>query len=557
MRLLLLLLACLLTLPAPVRAEAPDVLLFQPATAGVACHQLGASDRRWKPVGLRDVQAAKRYCLQAHIARPVGSADQLALKVTLLGAYQLYWNGKRLGANGVPGDSAQTEQAGTLGSIHLLTAKHPVLQTNVLSIDMSTFHASPKTKSLVHAVRLDGYANLLTRPWRDSMPIIAACGAMLLMALYMLIVYAFEKRSSAQLLFALLCVLFTALLIAEVWKELIGYRYHLHVVRLQLILAFSAGIALVLPCFYAAFYQLPMRLPMLAAAAGALILVAAPLASYDLASLAVLGHGILASLVINVMAVRRRLPFSRINLAALAAMACALLLAPVSFADRWLFLLFPLLALALLLALAQENHSYRQQAMRAVRLENDLLRRSLQPHFLMNSLTMVMEWIEQSPPKALQFIEALAAEFRLLNRCADQRLVSVADELALCRSHLDIMGYRKERIYQLEAGTVDPALQVPPALLHTLIENAFSHSKLDFDASFTLSQYISGERIGLRFACPHDGKLKHAGSAIGLRYLHGRMNDAYGTRWSMEQTSEDGIWRTDFLIPVGRGECTS
>jgi hypothetical protein len=339
------------------------------------------------------------------------------------------------------------------------------------------------------------------------------------------------------------------LLVAEVWKELIGYNYDLHIVRLRLILALSCCIALALPCFYAAFYQLHTQPIKLAIGATAIAIAALIIDSYDLAGLMVLVMGMLASLAINVVALRRRLPFSRVNLLVLAVMNGAMLLEPATFADRWLFLMFPLLALALLLALSLEHRTQSQQAMRAIQLENDLLRRNLQPHFLMNSLTMVMEWIEQSPPKALLFIEALAAEFRQLSRCADQRLVSVADELQLCRSHLDIMGYRKERSYALDAEGVEPTLQVPPALLHTLLENAFSHNKLDYDARFSLSQEVQGKHVLLRFECPHDGRQRHTGTGMGLAYLRARLADAYGKHWSMQQQADGAIWRTSIQIP--------
>ena len=40
-----------------------------------------------------------------------------------------------------------------------------------------------------------------------------------------------------------------------------------------------------------------------------------------------------------------------------------------------------------------------------------MLKRSLQPHFLFNSLMSLQEWIEDKPEKAAHFVQALAESF--------------------------------------------------------------------------------------------------------------------------------------------------
>src|SRR3546814_19410817 len=50
----------------------------------------------------------------------------------------------------------------------------------------------------------------------------------------------------------------------------------------------------------------------------------------------------------------------------------------------------------------------------AQRLELDLLKQHLKPHFLMNTLTALAGWIEESPHTAVRMVDALADEFRTL-----------------------------------------------------------------------------------------------------------------------------------------------
>ena len=52
--------------------------------------------------------------------------------------------------------------------------------------------------------------------------------------------------------------------------------------------------------------------------------------------------------------------------------------------------------------------------LKSARLEVELLRRQIQPHFLMNTLTALAEWVEQEPRVASKMIQALSEEFRVL-----------------------------------------------------------------------------------------------------------------------------------------------
>ena len=74
------------------------------------------------------------------------------------------------------------------------------------------------------------------------------------------------------------------------------------------------------------------------------------------------------------------------------------------------------------------------------------------------------------------FIEALAKEFDLFNQIENQTLIPIAQEIALCRTHLEIMEYRKEINYSWEEEGIDLEQKIPPAILHTLLENGITHS---------------------------------------------------------------------------------
>src|SRR3546814_16789444 len=110
----------------------------------------------------------------------------------------------------------------------------------------------------------------------------------------------------------------------------------------------------------------------------------------------------------------------------------------------------------------------------AQRLELDLLKQHLKPHFLMNTLTALAGWIEESPHTAVRMVDALADEFRTLVDVSGRALIPLEDELALCREHLEVMGFRRAPAYVLDARLDPESTAVPPEVSLTLIRITFN-----------------------------------------------------------------------------------
>ena len=111
--------------------------------------------------------------------------------------------------------------------------------------------------------------------------------------------------------------------------------------------------------------------------------------------------------------------------------------------DISLILSFTLLLLSMLYLLAlqirEQRKIYEHSLVQTSRLKNELLKKKIQPHFLMNTLTSLIDWVEESPEKGVYFIEALAEEFNLLNQIEDKKLIPITQEIQLCKSFLNIM----------------------------------------------------------------------------------------------------------------------
>jgi LytS/YehU family sensor histidine kinase len=234
-----------------------------------------------------------------------------------------------------------------------------------------------------------------------------------------------------------------------------------------------------------------------------------------------------------------------------------LLWLPFQFADVTLYLALDFLLACLLVAHALQVRRFRQEReealIKSARLEAELLRRHIQPHFLMNTLTALSEWIEEEPAVAVSMIEAISEEFRILARISNRTLIELGEELDLCRTHIEIMSRRRGRAYVLRVDGVDTHDLVPPAIFHTLVENAITHDdsgqKL---VELTLSATANGAGVRYDFAAPYSGSGAGATEGTGLRYIRARLDESFGRDWALESGPADGEWRTSLSIPRRR-----
>lgn len=188
-----------------------------------------------------------------------------------------------------------------------------------------------------------------------------------------------------------------------------------------------------------------------------------------------------------------------------------------------------------------------QQAalLRSSALENQLLKKSLQPHFLFNSLMSLQEWIESKPSEAAQFVQALAEEFRSVCKMSGKQLISIDEELAMCRSHLQIMSYRKRAQFELTTKGISGDEQVPPAIFHTLIENGLTHGFAERQhGQFILSK--SSISKGHRYELFNDGQAPENGLATvkgtGLKYVEARLEESFPQAWQLQTKIVKGGW---------------
>jgi LytS/YehU family sensor histidine kinase len=223
--------------------------------------------------------------------------------------------------------------------------------------------------------------------------------------------------------------------------------------------------------------------------------------------------------------------------------------------DLKLFLGFGFLIIFMLLSLSiqmrKQRQDYEASLVHSSRLELEILKKNIQPHFLMNSLASIIAWLDDDPAVGTQFIAALAEELEILIDVSSKKLIPLQREIELCESYLEVMSLRKEVNYTLHTVGINPDDMIPPALIHTAIENGITHNhdkdgKMEFYLSFAQSK--QQRHYTLVSAGVHRKTIAKKTGGTGLKYMEARLQESFPDCWQLHSKPIEGGWQTEFII---------
>jgi len=504
-------------------------------------------DLAWRPLDQQQLaQWRGPYWLRWQVPAPTGTDDHdRTLRLSLRAASQLYWNGTPWISNGVVGRTAEEEQPGRIDLVHVLPPASGNATDELVVLASSqrqhfTLHGADAMALIAPAAVLYGQIIL---PWLVAA---FAIGALAAASLYFLAVLRGQTRTPGTRLLLALGVVGLALPAVEAWRSLLGYDYPWHGPRLIALLALHVAAAMLLPAYLARRFRVAVPRAGCFVYLSVIVVLAFVLPGFDTRSAAVLLLSLLASALLLLRArgdTEDRWPILALLLAGL----LALLVARGAFLDGPYFLLLAVLMVFLLLrhavqlqALDRHNALLREER---ARLSLQLLQRGIQPHWLMNTLTSLQELIEQAPSRASRLVESLADQFDRLRDSSSRQSIPLQDELALCRSHLDIVGQALGQPLVLDVDGEDAPLLLPPGILHAQVENALTHAGALACAQhpFRLRVQRGGGRWVLELHSAH-GSSSHRGRGTGTRYIEASLAAASPGGWSFVQGIDGNQW---------------
>lgn len=565
----ILLIACLLgCLAADTPATgAPEASPWRAPVSiwGVEYRVLGADDADWMPVHfyrLPHVPAGLEIRLSVALPpKPEGAVGPMGLALAAMATCEVTWDGVDLGAAGRVGATPAEEKPAPLQQ--LLHVPDALTSAGEHRVDLrcSMHHRGFEPTAGFWAIYLGPYADLIELGGKSLTFALVSLSGLVLVGLFSLAMWAYDRRrGDADLWLSVFCFAAAALAVAESWRHLVSYTYDWHFPRLQAIAALSLLVAVTLVIYVVRRFPRPSGGRFVAAALVGAAAAVWLFRSWDGKATGPFVVALPLALAWTLGAVRqgRR---GAVPAAIGVGLGLAILLVdPSAFIDRHLYASTDLLLLCLLVGHAREREGLRREEERArleaARLEAELLGRQLEPHFLMNTLTALSEWIEEDPPTAVRMIEALAEEMRTLHAMRRRRTVPVEEEIRLCRAHLAVMSLRRDVRYALRLESVDPAAEIPPAVLHTQLENGITHGPIRAEGGeviFVLrEEQAPGQRVLIFDAPLGDGPSPRAvRGGTGERYITSRIREVYGDAARFEAGAVDGVWRSRLELPRG------
>ncbi|TDF35735.1 hypothetical protein EYS14_20285 [Alteromonadaceae bacterium M269] len=488
----------------------------------------------------------------------------LGLLISLLGAYEIYWDGEFIDENGRVGADKDAEIPGDIDKIVLIPQHLVEKGKHTVSLRISSQYRYQNRPSGSFWSFVSEYEYLTRIPYVQASRPMVMSGALLLVALYTLFVFTTALRQPSYLIFSGLCFVILSLIVAESWRGMWGYTYDWQVPRLIIVLGLSTAVGVLLIAFFCWFFDLRKGVKR-SCIGGALLTQAVILLSFDgfdERSLYVFLIGIVGAVLICALACYQKQRYAPIMLIGLLLFLAPIFVNIYAYMDQYFFISFSGLMVLMLYTLANTMASKQKQLMQsqitAGRLELELVKRQLQPHFILNTLTAIEEWIEESPATAVKFIQALADEFRYMAEMSSRQLISLQDEVSLCQSHIKVMGYRTNVQFSLSTRLTQSTLPIPPGVLLTFLENAISHNHyVSGQVSFELVQAKVNERYQeIALKVPITQKLGQDKSETGIRlgigsqYIKARMKESYGSDWEMGSSMDSEYWQVKLHMPI-------
>jgi hypothetical protein len=500
--------------------------------------------------------------MKTQINKELAQKRNQGLKIVALANFEAYWDGVYLGKN----DLVQTgnkQNTGTYLSYYAIPNELLTEGEHVLALRMI------KTKMNVPFYTfaiLDDYFQLVTGPLQFSKYFFLTGGVFLIIAIYFFFIFINQPKDISSLLFSIICLIFLCLLLAEYSKLFYPYPYPFQITRMEIIGYCHIFLTCLIPLFYAIHFSFEWKKWLL----GTLLILVIFLEfnfhrNYDY--IAILHNALLfvfSFIVVAHSTYKHKKGAVIVTIGLLVCIGIIYFMTYFEFDyvtsfDISIYVSFVIIVVTMLYIMAvkrkDDRLAYESSLLQSERLKNELLKKNIKPHFIMNTLTSLMDWVEESPKEGVKFISALAGEFDVLNEIADYKLIPISQEIKLCQNHLKIMRYRKEINYLWQEEAIDPNEFIPPAIIHTLVENGVTHSLPDTHGNISFHFSFCREKNSKQYILrtlakqrPEYVKKDIQQDGTGLKYIKSRLQESYPNHWKLISNPLENGWETILII---------
>ena len=306
-------------------------------------------------------------------ASMLDSYEPLGLGISAKAASIIYINGREVGRNGIPADTAETEIAGRMDTLFPLREGALIAGQNDIAIRTSSHLGKLTLRKPVHNVYISTYETPQSRILRRYSPSLLPFGVFILGALYFLVMSIVGKQRFNAALLSMMSATISVQLFAEVSRGLFAYDYPWHDIRLIVIMSCSALFGVLLSFYIARLFESAHQWRWLVAISFVTLLAVFLPKDFDLKATASLLSQTLLSLFIVLFYWRKNSVKTTVFSVALLIFGAINFLTQGQFLDVYFFYVIALLMLFLFgqqaVAYGQEQALHQEEQIRANKLQ--------------------------------------------------------------------------------------------------------------------------------------------------------------------------------------------
>jgi len=485
-----------------------------------------------------------------NVTDSLNSKDVLGIfPLNLVTAYEIYWDGIKIAENGKPGINNTNEIAGDYNFNIALPSNLLKIGKHTIVFRISNHNNYSSWKWFYADIVIGKYDLLLKKIFQLYYQAFFITGILFIPFLFNLFLYFARKRKTEHLLFSLICfivildsVTMLIPMLINVQTTFVFWQYYSY----QLI---TLLFTILFPTFFIYLFSFPKKIiGVIVAITLTIFLFFTNIGNlFEIMTLTVL----ILSSIITIWALYKRKEESVIIFLGIIA----------AWAAYYFNFVFAGLATTMVICtsfsiarqFARNEKAEREAQFKSSRLENELLKKNINPHFVLNTLTSIIAWLRKDSASAIKLIEALAEEFRMINQVSALKLIPITQEIDLCKAHLKIMSYRKGADYSLETIDIDEKDLIPPMIIHTLVENGLTHGYENKTSGiFKLKSIKSSNTI--KYILTNDGDFNledtKGSTGFGAKYIKGRLEESYPAKWNFESNKSDQGWESIIEIKI-------
>ncbi|MBF4985791.1 histidine kinase [Nonlabens mediterrranea] len=186
---------------------------------------------------------------------------------------------------------------------------------------------------------------------------------------------------------------------------------------------------------------------------------------------------------------------------------------------------------------------------RSATAQFDALKNQLDPHFLFNSLNVLVSLIEENPKAATKFTTSLSKVYRYVLEQRNKELVTVDEELSFARAYVGLLKTRFEDSIEIDIPqkSSNPDMKVVPLSLQLLLENAVKHNVVSDSKPLKLRIYEKDNQLIIENNLQKK-QVPNTSSGVGLQNIASRYQLL--TKRKMSIAQDDQFFRVQIPILI-------